>query len=174
MRFRRRQLPHLISSLSLVLGMSPPLKKRTCPCYGTWDCDFHHFLCWTFHLLYAVMLSYLFVAGLMWIFSGARRVDATEEYEICSICDCIGTKLLCADRGFATFPKLHEDQIASLSIIGLQRNSLHFLDGKALARFGNLLLIDVRDQTTDKCVDIQTAPLPDNLIVRGKSPHHCQ
>ena len=146
---------------------SPP-RSTNCPCYGDKDGGFHTFLCWSFHIGLAVMMGYLWTLALWWITLSQVR-NSSGDFPICGVCDCHGgSRLLCADRGFTSIPKLELDQVSSLSILGFQRNRIASIDGKYLSKFHKLILLDIRSQKAISCVEVKHAPLPENVIVRGE------
>lgn len=156
--------PHLSSLPSD--EMLPPRRRATsknCPCGE--DKSIHISLCWFFHLLFVMGITCCFVMGLLWLFGR----PAYSQPAICSVCECIGTKLLCADRDFTYIPKIEDSEfISSLTILGVQRNRIKTVSGRYLSRFSSLLLLDIRNQEHKGCVEPVDFPVPDNIIIRGK------
>lgn len=144
--------------------MPPRNRPSNCPCGGLEDN--HIFYCWLVHVIFAMAVVVIWILAITWFFSNPQGLLCQDS--ICSVCACTTHKLLCADRGFSRIPDVGQDMLDRITILGFQRNSLTSIDGRFIAKFPGLILLDIRDQSSGSCVRIVGSPLPENLIVRGK------
>lgn len=146
---------------------SRKIHRSKCPCGN--DESFHLKLCWLFHFLFTMALTAVYFYGLLWLLSRVKSEEA-----ICGICDCLSTRVLCPDRGFASFPDIDPEYAKTITILGLQRNNIQEISGAKLAAYHNLILLDIRDQDHGDCIRQTVSPIPENIIVRGELSCLCK